>query len=336
MKKISIIIPVYNTKIEELKQCLNSIINQTYKKIEVIIVNDGSTKENKEKYTEICKSYNNIKIINQKNSGVSEARNNGIKNSTGEWIMFVDSDDWLELDACEKLIDKAKDGVEIVISRANLCSTTKKATQSYYKNDILIDNDLLKNELINSIFRMPKAKYHYIEAPWAKIYNKEFLINQKILFVKGLVFGEDTLFNFMAYSAAKKIYFLNTETYNYRLSPTSVSNKYNPKIIDHYNNLFTEYYKVLTDNQKETVFNYFVFAQIMKYCKRYIFNIENTNKDYGQLKSVFNNEINQKAINYVFSHRWKDVKIKSVKYRIYLYLVRYQKIKLLKLYLKIM
>ena len=336
MKKISIIIPVYNTKVEDLEKCLNSIINQTYKNIEIIIIDDGSTKENKEKYIEICKPYKNIEIIQQKNSGVSEARNKGIEASSGEWLMFVDSDDWLELDACKKMISKVKDGIEIVISRTYLCGSTKRATQSYYKEDILIDNESLKNELINSIFRVPKAKYSYIEAPWAKIYNKKFIIEHKIKFKKGLVLGEDTLFNFMAYSAANKIYFSNEETYNYRLSQESVSNKYNPQIIEHYEKLFSEYYKVLSEKQKNTVFNYFVFAQIKKYCNKYIFNEKNVNKDYKKIKKILNNEINQKAINYVFSHRNKDIKLKSVKYRIYLYLIKYKQIKLLKLYLKIM
>ena len=102
-KAVSVIIPIYNTG-KYLKQCMDSIINQSLKGIEIICVNDGSTDNS----LDILKEYSNIKIINQKNQGLSIARNTGLKYANGEYIYFCDSDDFLQLDALENLYLFAK------------------------------------------------------------------------------------------------------------------------------------------------------------------------------------------------------------------------------------
>ena len=103
--KVSIIIPVYNSE-EYIKRCLESVINQTYKNLEILIINDGS----KDKSDEIIKSYKDdrIKYITQENRGLSGARNTGIDNSTGDYIMFLDSDDSIDLDAVSLLVERIK------------------------------------------------------------------------------------------------------------------------------------------------------------------------------------------------------------------------------------
>ena len=101
---ISVIIPVYNVELY-IKQCLDSVINQTYTDLQIIIIDDGSTDGSKA----ICEEYANrdsrMVFISQENAGVSSARNKGIEQATGEWISFVDADDWLELNAYEKILD---------------------------------------------------------------------------------------------------------------------------------------------------------------------------------------------------------------------------------------
>ena len=105
---ISIIIPAYNVE-KYISKCLESIIKQTYSNIEIILVDDGST----DKTSEICDEYekkdDRIKVIHTENRGVSEARNKGLENVKGNWITFVDSDDWIEEDFCEVLLKKIKD-----------------------------------------------------------------------------------------------------------------------------------------------------------------------------------------------------------------------------------
>ena len=104
MKKVSIIIPVYNVE-GYLIKCIQSIVKQTYSNIEIILINDGSTDES----GSICKKmeeiYYNIKVINQNNKGVSAARNAGLKESVGDYIMFVDPDDWCEPNMVERMVD---------------------------------------------------------------------------------------------------------------------------------------------------------------------------------------------------------------------------------------
>ena len=102
MPKFSIIIPVYNVE-KYIKKCLDSVFSQSYKDYEVIVVNDGST----DKSMDIAKEYN-VKIINQKNAGLSITRNNGLQIANGEYISFIDSDDWVDLDFLEKLYNTAK------------------------------------------------------------------------------------------------------------------------------------------------------------------------------------------------------------------------------------
>ena len=132
-KKVSIIIPVYNTQIEALKKCFDSVLKQSYKNIEIIVVNDGSSN----KITNFCQKYlektNIAKIINQDNKGVSEARNNGIKNTTGEYITFIDSDDYVEKNYIEEMIQEVnRNHVDIVFNTATKIYKNKIEKQKIY------------------------------------------------------------------------------------------------------------------------------------------------------------------------------------------------------------
>ena len=116
MDKVSVIIPVYNTPKEFLDECVNSVLKQTYKEYEIVIVDDGSKEETVSFCDEIALRDERIKIIHKNNEGVAVARNVGIDNATGKWIMFVDSDDYLKENAIECLINESNDA-DIVISR---------------------------------------------------------------------------------------------------------------------------------------------------------------------------------------------------------------------------
>ena len=110
---ISIIIPVFNAE-KYIEECINSILNQTYSKIEIIIINDGSTDNSEKICLELSKKDQRIKYIYQNNAGVTVARKTGVENATGEWISFVDADDILSPYAIQTLIEKSK-GQDIVI-----------------------------------------------------------------------------------------------------------------------------------------------------------------------------------------------------------------------------
>lgn len=132
--KISVIVPVYNVE-KYLKQCLDSIVNQTYKNLEIIIVNDG-TKDNSMKIVENYLQDNRIKVINKENGGLASARNSGLEKVTGKYISFIDSDDWIELNMYEELVSQINDE-DILIYRYFSYDDKKKKIVGKKKNRFL-------------------------------------------------------------------------------------------------------------------------------------------------------------------------------------------------------
>ena len=189
MRDISIIVPIYNAE-KYINKCLDSILKQTKKELEIILVNDGST-DNTEK---IIKTYKDkrIKYFKNDNHGIGYSRNFGIKKSTSKYIMFLDSDDYLKITACEELYKKAeKDNLDIVI--ADFYKVVNKNIEEIklpsFENSSLRDNPDIITEFLN---------------PWAKLYNREMIIKNKIKFVEDLKY-EDAPFVIEALDKAKKI-----------------------------------------------------------------------------------------------------------------------------------
>lgn len=180
---ISIIIPVFNSE-KYLKKCLNSVIKQSYENIEIIIVNDGSEDNSLSICNEFKEKDDRIKIINKENEGVSIARNIGIKESTGKYIQFVDSDDFLELDTCKILYENIK------TFKADLVICGLKI----YKNDILLRTPHLeKRELkINEKFENYKFVLPILASPCNKLYIKNLLCEK---FNNHISLGEDFINN---------------------------------------------------------------------------------------------------------------------------------------------
>lgn len=184
MDKISVIIPVYNAE-KFLNKCLDSVINQTYKNIELLVINDGSKdsslkiiNEYKEKYDKI------IKVIDQKNQGEGKARNNGLKIATGDFITFLDSDDWYKEDYLE-ILHKEIGKNDIVVS----------GFQRYNKNYEYEYEKIPENN--------PWSKFKYCSVA-GKMYRASFMKKNKLKF-KNYKVGEDVYFSLNAYSLTEKI-----------------------------------------------------------------------------------------------------------------------------------
>lgn len=141
MNRISIIIPLYN-KENYIIQCIDSIINQSYNNFEIVIVDDGSTDSSIEKIKSVADD--RIKIISKKNGGVSSARNEGIKNATGDWILFLDADDKLEENALQHFVESINiyPNIKIFVSNFLIISKNKKLPYSSWKKQKLIENPL--------------------------------------------------------------------------------------------------------------------------------------------------------------------------------------------------
>ena len=213
--KVTIVIPVYNTQ-DFLDKCLSSVVNQTFSNMKIIIVNDGSTDNSLEICQEFADKDKRITLVNKINEGVSVARNIGINLAEGEWIYFLDSDDYLDNNTIENLINESLvsdvDVIQFgVRSYIDLKIIREKKPKNKKKYDNLHDF-LLENEL------KPVSA-------WLHFFSLKKIKENKILFNTNLKHGEDMLFVYSVYCHASRILVLNKIFYNQVLSPNSASRK---------------------------------------------------------------------------------------------------------------
>lgn len=221
--KVSIIVPIYNTGIY-LNKCIESLLNQTLRDIEIILVDDGSTDES----VYICDKYaqydRRVKVIHKKNEGVSIARNTGIKKAKGEYIGFIDSDDWIELNMYENLYNCAKS------KRADIVFCD--ATTIYDDKENILDTftNLNRSQSLDRKDISAQILVEVAGAVWRGLYKKDLLKNNTIVFPINLKFSEDRVFNLYAIGYSKKIYYDKCSYYNRYIRKGSAVNK-------HYNNM---------------------------------------------------------------------------------------------------
>ncbi|NCU29255.1 glycosyltransferase [Candidatus Saccharibacteria bacterium] len=211
---VSIIVPIYNTE-RFLGHCLDSIINQTYFNLDIILINDGST----DRSAEICDLYAKrdyrVRLVSQENSGVSSARNKGLDIATGEYVMFVDSDDFLEPFAVQELIRVAsKDSRKSDIYIGGIYDYhTAGYKFSYQPHSLPLHRTFDPMEdPENSIYQIMTK----VNSPFAKLYNREFIEANKLRFDEKIRICEDTLFVFQASILAKGLYITDVPVYFYR------------------------------------------------------------------------------------------------------------------------
>ncbi len=221
MTMLSIVVPVFNCE-DYLNDCIQSILNQSYRDFELILVNDGST-DNSLNVCEKC--YNEdkrIKIINQQNVGVSCARNRGIDVAQGDYIIFVDADDYIKENFFEKLMSCAlKNNSELVISGFSVaCGKVSNDTDILMKNAGLIGN----LNLLGLMITMRKDRVR--ENIWRCLFSKSLLQNHNIKFKENMKIAEDFLFFLQAANSAKNVYVLPEELYVYRVNSQSVTAKF--------------------------------------------------------------------------------------------------------------
>lgn len=227
MVKISVIVPVYNTE-NYLRECLDSILNQTFEDIEIICINDGSTDSSLDILKEYEKSDKRISVVCQPNSGLSITRNNGIKLAKGEYIYFIDSDDYLELTALEELYGISKENnLDILIFKLiNFDDgTTNKYTSEYYEMESL---KYLNGKVFNYADVGENALNFAVSAP-GKFYKRELI--QDMEFPQNLIF-EDNLFFAKAMLKANRVSFYDNHLYNRRIRNDSITTTNTIKFAD--------------------------------------------------------------------------------------------------------
>ena len=203
--KVSIILPVYNVD-KYLNICADSIFKQNYKNLEIIFVDDGSTDNSSEILDELEKKDSRVRVFHKKNGGVSSAKNVGLKNCTGNYITFIDPDDYVLPDYISYLVD--------LIEKYNADISLSKAVFDNYdmnQNKKIVDKSYSSKEALIDILT-----YDINVAVWDKMYRRELLINNDILFYEDIFMGEGFNFNILAFKNARKIAVGNKKIYYYR------------------------------------------------------------------------------------------------------------------------
>jgi len=212
MKKglISVIIPIYNVE-NYLSKCVDSVLNQTYQNLEIILVDDGS----KDNCGQICDEYaqkdNRVKVVHKPNGGVSQARNVGLDNSNGEFIAFVDPDDYIEKDMLSELKQNLEDA-DLSACGCQKIFENKVIEQLKVKKSVLID----KQKFIKNLFYNGEHKYQYQGFLWDKLYKSKIIKQHNIRFKEEIKYNEDRLFVYEYINKCDKgVFISNYIGYNY-------------------------------------------------------------------------------------------------------------------------
>lgn len=241
--KVSIIVPIYNVE-QYLRRCIDSLLAQTYTNIEIVLVDDGSPDNCGDICDEYAQTDARIKVLHKKNCGLSAARNSGMEAVSGEWVTFIDSDDWLETDAVECLMGLT-DGerIEMVMAGYNMANDNSSwcPCVNTQKREVLS-----RDAALNEMFR-PKD-YPYLGYVAGKLYRTDLLKNENKRFDESLFYHEDRLFCVSYLCAVRnEVAYTTRPVFNYYQRKGSLmgalSNDYNPKYVTD----FYSYLKMLDE-----------------------------------------------------------------------------------------
>lgn len=209
MPTISVIVPVYNVE-KYLRCCVDSILVQTFTDIEVLLVNDGSTDGSGAICDEYAQLDCRVRVFHKGNGGVSSARNLGLDEATGKWIMFVDSDDKVAPEICERLLEHAAEGC------MPICACYK------WKDDDLKRGYPEAEKSKYSVNEFMKIRA-WLLSPWGRLYEKEIIKKENLRFLENISYGEDRVFNYEYLQFVSEITVINTPFYYYRTLSNSLS-----------------------------------------------------------------------------------------------------------------
>lgn len=232
---VSIIIPCYNTA-QYLHQCIDSVLQQTYRNIEVICVDDGSPDEVPQILDEYSRLDKRVKVIHQTNGGLSSARNSGLDICTGDYVTFLDSDDWISSDYIANVVAKIKDEDVVLVDHIKTSVNENRVirdfdhTIRYDANNI---NELHKRVvgLTGSQLRHPE-NIDSLSTVCFKFIKTEIIKRNNLRFAVGVIHGEDTVFVFTLFNHIKSALCLPIAGYYYRVNLASITHTYNPNLFD--------------------------------------------------------------------------------------------------------
>ena len=233
-KLVSIIIPIY--KVEAfLPRCVESALAQTYKDIEIILVDDGSPDKCPEFCDEYAKQYSQVKVVHKQNGGLSSARNAGMKVATGEYILFIDSDDWIDPETVMELVTIAeREKVDFVRSRAKYANwpNHEDGTVCDFGIETMMhtgryNREMIENEILPICIATPQITFGPIVSATATLYRRAMLSKNGIEFYEDVKNSEDCIFNARVLMVCDSFYYLNEpQYYHYYFNDTSITKSY--------------------------------------------------------------------------------------------------------------
>lgn len=219
---VSIIIPVFNVE-KFLSQCLDSILSQNYDKWECILVDDGSPDKSGLICDEYAKKDSRFKIIHKTNGGVSSARNDGLQVAQAEIVSFVDSDDWVTPDYCEKIIEQMSDDTDLLFFQANHHYLDNSICRYIPQHGIYLEKNTIEKELEHLLAN--DVHYEFFGYTWNKAFRKSILEKHNIQFTCDLSFKEDELFTLQYASKIRKLKVIPNVLYEYRVIASGLTHK---------------------------------------------------------------------------------------------------------------
>lgn len=310
--KISIIIPAYNIE-NYIGQCLESLINQTYKNIEIIVVNDGSKDNTLSIINEYAQKDKRIKVINQENQGLSESRNNAIEiiDSQTEYVMFVDGDDWVDLDMCETCVDEMKKEKPDIVWFSYVREYENNAINkgAFEEDRIIFKNKDVKEKLQRRIYGPYESelsnpeKLDSLSPVWGKLYKKEVVQNHKFKSFKEIgATCEDVFFNTEVLENVKKVVYINKNFYHYRkFNPNSVTKAVDEKLFEKWKKAYFLLNKIVDekgydDTYKRSLNNRFSI-NLIAIGLRIINGANKFSEKYKMINEILNDEVYCNAIS---------------------------------------
>ena len=260
-KLVSIIVPVYNAE-EYLSRCIRSLLNQTYPFIEIILVNDGSLDKSLEMIRKYERRDKRIKLIDKSNTGVSDSRNQALKKMTGQYVMFVDSDDWLSLNAVELLVKEAVDSKSDLVMCGYVREFSNRSKEKVFNlpERVVYEGEEVRHLQrrlfgpINNELGSPET-LDALGTVWAKLYKADLIQQHCLQFtdLKTIGSNEDGLFNIQAFEYFKKVVFINQPLYHYwKENANSITSRYNPYLMTQWKTLFSKMeYQIKINNKGE-------------------------------------------------------------------------------------
>lgn len=326
---VSIVVPIYNVE-KYLKKCIDTILNQSYRNLEIILVDDGSTDKSGKLADDFAKSDKRITVIHKENGGLSDARNKGLAIATGKYICFIDSDDYIEKNMIEEVIDNMKKENSNISFWGFYVEYVDENEKIIKRNEVIPNRKIINTKEQIKTIEIDMKFLKCLGYAWNKMYKMDFLKKEKLIFEKGLSGIEDTEFNCRVFKKTNNFIIID-KAYNHYVQRNreTLGNKKYGNLLE-LNMRFCECHKMLLSNwniEKEQIEKIYLQDYLL-IAKGQIKNIV-LDKEYSDSKKKkFEQLLTIKGINNAINNK----EIQTKKERIFCYMVKRKKIFLLRLY----